>query len=75
MKKFHEFYTPEKLQQLLNDYDMLLNKNCVSKTIDKIRKMPSLQLVEISKNAYETAKKMTDENAAQMYIDEIRKNL
>lgn len=35
LKKFHEFYTPEKLQQLLNDYDMLLNKNCVSKTIDK----------------------------------------
>lgn len=28
MKKFHDFYTPNKLNQLLNDYDALLKSNC-----------------------------------------------
>lgn len=47
--------------------------NDLANTIQRIKKMSSTQLKAISKNAYETAKNLTDERAAQLYIDEIKK--
>ena len=43
----------------------------LANTIRRIKALTNEELLEISKNAYLTASILTDENAAQMYIDEI----
>lgn len=45
----------------------------LTNTIKRIRSMSHEELLKISRNAYLTAKSLTDENAARMYIEEICK--
>ena len=47
------------------------NANELAEIISRINNMTEQERMQISENAIETAKRLTDENAARIYIDEI----